>query len=95
MDEKNSYDHNFLRAVCSIDISSLLKYDRKCLREVLPMLTRCALCCPVDQTEIWYKRRQLVMKFLLDFPAVNFLVDTLSTDFNEVLIDTTNHVQIR
>lgn len=88
-------DRQFFTLLESFDIPKLSICNDEALKIVLPLLTRCALCSPADQTTTWVKRRQLLMKKLLDFQDVNFLIESLSTDFNEVYSDCQNTVTLR
>lgn len=80
------------------------------IKTVLPLLTRCCLCNSPDhiqrQSGAQYSandstsnflntRRQLLMKALLGYNEVNFLTESLSTDFNEVMLDCSNHIALR
>lgn len=88
-------DPKFLRALCTIDVDTLIKYDDGSVTTVLPFITRCALCSNEEQCHIWNRKKQALIKLLLNFPDVNFLVESLSTDFSEVASDCHDQLILR
>lgn len=96
MDADNSHVRQFFESLENFNITKLSKCKVSCIRMVLPLLTRCGLCQPPDiQNSMQRKKAQLLMKLLLGFKEVNFLVEALSTDFNEVSGDCHNLLALR
>lgn len=90
-------DKIFFKQLESFDVKKLTSNKDENLKVVLPLLTRCALCASSDgiASSEWMKRRQLLLQKLLNFNEVNFLIESLSTDFNVVYTDCRNSVSLR
>ena len=94
---KMHVDKQFFKQLECFDVVKLAENSNDCLTSVLPLLTRCALCASSEGTtsSLWMKKRQILLQKLLNFNEVNFLIESLSTDFNEVYSDCRNSISLR
>ena len=94
---KMHVDKQFFKQLECFDVVKLAENNNDCLTSVLPLLTRCALCASSEGTtsSLWMKKRQILLQKLLNFNEVNFLIESLSTDFNEVYSDCRNSISLR
>ncbi|XP_067943730.1 integrator complex subunit 2-like [Watersipora subatra] len=87
-------DRTFFDHLESFDIYQILKCDKH-IYSVLPLLTRCCLCSSSDISQQQEEKKQKLMKTLLNYDDVNFLIESLSTDFNQLSIDCISQLSLR
>lgn len=91
----NLVSPKLFKALQTVDIAELSKFNQKELRPVLPCLVRMSLISPVDTTKKCTEGRKEILTLLSGIELVNSIVALLSIDFHALEVDVKREQQLR